>query len=113
MTALALSTPFLGLPIHPGTEQNRGVWLVGLIVNTKKREKMKHETRDATHGCVHFQGHYRNQTPLDTQIFPKPCAGPLSARAGGTLITTVISTFFFSRAHGFQISMAMDYLPPP
>ena len=69
---------------------------MGIIVNTKKeREKMKHETRDATHGCMHFEGHCHNQIPLDTQIFPNRVpAGPISAGAGGTLLAAVISTFF-------------------
>jgi len=65
----------------------------------KEREKMKHETRDATHGCMHFEGHCHNQIPLDTQIFPNRVpAGPISAGAGGTLLAAVISSFFFPSA---------------
>jgi hypothetical protein len=65
-----------------------GWW--ALLSTRKKTEKMKHETRGATHGCMHFEGHYHNHTPLDTQNFPNSV--PTSARAGGTLLATVIST---------------------
>ena len=91
LTALPLSTSFLGLSIR---ENRIKPWsLVGGYYcqhqKNKEREKMKHETRVCQWD---FEGHYRNQTPLDTQIFPNRV--PTSARAGGTLLAAVISTFF-------------------
>jgi hypothetical protein len=91
---------FLGYPPRNRIKSWEFVWLVGFCHQHKKREKKGRVKLGTPHtdACT-----WQDTVTIKHRWTPNFFPSPTSARAGGgTLVATVISTFFFCppRAHG-------------